>query len=80
MRPLWTFGCIAIVIHVIAAFHYTHHWSPEDAIDVGVSAAGFVDRTRFRHLQALTEIEPDSPSNGSHLRDSSPHRSTLRSM
>lgn len=33
MRPLWTFGCIAIVIHVIAAFHYTHHWSEADAID-----------------------------------------------
>ena len=33
MRPLWTIGCIAIVIHVVAAFHYTHHWSEADAID-----------------------------------------------
>ncbi len=32
MRPLRTIGCIAIVAHVIAAFHYTHHWSQEDAI------------------------------------------------
>lgn len=32
LRPIWTFGCIAIVAHVIAAFHYTHHWSQSDAI------------------------------------------------
>ena len=32
MRPLWTIGCIAIVAHVVAAFHYTHHWSQQDAI------------------------------------------------
>ena len=32
LRPLWTFGCIAMIAHVIAAFHYTHHWSQADAI------------------------------------------------
>lgn len=32
LRPVWTIGCIAIVAHVIAAFHYTHHWSHRDAI------------------------------------------------
>ena len=33
LRPLWTIGCIAIVAHVVAAFHFTHHWSPADAIE-----------------------------------------------
>ena len=32
LRPMWTIGCIAIVAHVVAAFHYTHHWSQQDAI------------------------------------------------
>lgn len=33
LRPLWTFGCITIVAHVVAAFQYTHHWSHAAAID-----------------------------------------------
>ena len=33
LRPMWTIGCIAIVAHVVAAFHYTHHWSHDAAID-----------------------------------------------
>ena len=33
LRPLWTIGCIAMIAHVIAAFHYTHHWSQMDAIE-----------------------------------------------
>lgn len=32
LRPLWTIGCLAIVAHVIAAFHYSHRWSHDDAI------------------------------------------------
>lgn len=33
LRPIWTIGCIAIIAHVLAAFHYTHHWSHADAIE-----------------------------------------------
>jgi hypothetical protein len=32
LRPVWTIGCGAIVAHVVAAFHYTHHWSHRDAV------------------------------------------------
>ena len=33
LRPMWTLGCVAFVAHVIAAFHYAHHWSHKDAIE-----------------------------------------------
>ena len=33
LRSIWTVGCTAIVAHVVAAFHYTHHWSHDAAID-----------------------------------------------
>ena len=32
LRPVWTIGCVAFISHVIAAFHYSHHWSHADAI------------------------------------------------
>lgn len=31
VRWIWTLGCIAYVIHVIAAFHFHHHWSHTEA-------------------------------------------------
>lgn len=33
LRFMWTIGCLAIIAHVLAAFHYTHHWSHADAIE-----------------------------------------------
>ena len=33
LRLLWTIGCIAMIAHVIGAFHYTHHWSQQDAVE-----------------------------------------------
>lgn len=32
LRGLWTIGCVAFILHVLAAFHYTHHWSHRAAI------------------------------------------------
>ena len=32
LRPLWTIGCIAMVAHMISAFHYSYRWSHDDAI------------------------------------------------
>jgi hypothetical protein len=26
-RFLWTAGCLAFLVHVVAAFHFAHHWS-----------------------------------------------------
>jgi hypothetical protein len=33
LRPMRTIGCIAMMAHVMAAFHDTHHWSHADAIE-----------------------------------------------
>ena len=30
---MWTIGCVAMLAHVVAAFHYTHRWSQMDAIE-----------------------------------------------
>ena len=32
LRPLWTAACFAFVCHVISAFHFTHRWNHQDAI------------------------------------------------
>lgn len=32
VRPMWTMACIAFICHVMAAFHFSHHWSHQDAI------------------------------------------------
>jgi hypothetical protein len=26
-RLIWTAGCIAFLLHIVAAFHFVHHWS-----------------------------------------------------
>jgi hypothetical protein len=30
-RTLWTLGWLAFVLHVVAAFHFVHHWSHAEA-------------------------------------------------
>lgn len=30
-RMAWTAGCLAFVLHVLCAFHFSHHWSHADA-------------------------------------------------
>ena len=32
LRLLWTAACFAFVCHVISAFHFTHRWNHQDAI------------------------------------------------
>ena len=32
LRPLWTLACASFICHVISAFHFSHHWSHQDAI------------------------------------------------
>jgi hypothetical protein len=32
-RLAWTSGCIAFLAHVVAAFHFTHHWSHAAALE-----------------------------------------------
>lgn len=48
-RGLWTLGCVVLLLHMAAAFHYYHHWSHADAaaetlrqtrVVVGLSFAG----------------------------------------
>lgn len=33
-RWVWTIGCVAFICHVIAAFHFYHHWSHTEAFQV----------------------------------------------
>ena len=32
-RGLWTLGCLALWLHVAAAFEFVHHWSHRDAVE-----------------------------------------------
>lgn len=32
-RVSWSTGCVAYLLHVLAAFHYYHHWSHDDAYE-----------------------------------------------
>jgi hypothetical protein len=32
-RGLWTAGCVLFVLHVLAAFHFAHDWSPASAFE-----------------------------------------------
>jgi len=31
IRWLWTIGCVCYLVHVIAAFHFDHHWNHAEA-------------------------------------------------
>jgi hypothetical protein len=31
-RWIWTIGCLALWLHIAAAFHFIHHWSHADAV------------------------------------------------
>lgn len=33
-RVVWTFGCIAFLLHLVCAFHFYHHWSHDHAYAV----------------------------------------------
>jgi hypothetical protein len=32
-RLFWTAGCLAFLLHTVAAFHFYHHWSHDDAYE-----------------------------------------------
>ncbi|MFO1002375.1 MAG: hypothetical protein U0936_18765 [Planctomycetaceae bacterium] len=32
LRLVWTLSCLAFVVHVISAFHFSYHWSHTEAI------------------------------------------------
>src|SRR5262245_656128 len=32
-RGAWTAGCVLYLLHVVAAFHYYHHWSHDAAYE-----------------------------------------------
>jgi len=36
-RAIWTIGCIFFLLHVVAAFHFYHHWSHADAFETTAS-------------------------------------------
>lgn len=33
LRWLWTVGCLLLVVHIVAAFHYYHAWNHADAVE-----------------------------------------------
>jgi hypothetical protein len=52
-RGLWTAGCLLYLLHVIAAFHFVHHWSHADAMEHTERVGGFGEGIFVNHLFTL---------------------------
>jgi hypothetical protein len=52
-RLAWTLTYVVYVLHVIAAFHYHHHWSHDRAVQHVEAGSGFGGGIYFSHLFTL---------------------------
>jgi hypothetical protein len=52
-RWLWTLACSCYLLHVIAAFHFVHHWSHADAMEHTERVGGFGEGIFVNHLFTL---------------------------
>lgn len=52
-RWFWTVGCLFYLSHVIAAFHFVHHWSHAEAMEHTERVGGFGEGIFVNHLFTL---------------------------
>lgn len=50
LRWLWTLGCAFFVVHVVLAFHLTHHWSHQAAWEATARQGGYGDGIYLNYL------------------------------
>ena len=52
-RSWWTLALLIYLLHLIAAFHFVHHWSHADAMDHTERVGGFGEGIFVNHLFTL---------------------------